>query len=116
MGEVVQLITLSTPTRVEVELGWGCGWAVTIIHTSWLWNPSNQGDSVHNRGFCYSEQVCCKNVEELSKEKDSVVQIEENVKIKQELKEKFKIVEIEEDEKSATLSTEIKSSGKALIS
>ena len=26
---VVQLITLSTPTRVEVELGWGCGWAVT---------------------------------------------------------------------------------------
>ena len=26
-GWVVQLITLSTPTRVEVELG--CGWAVT---------------------------------------------------------------------------------------
>ena len=26
---VVQLITLSTPTPVEVELGWGCGWAVT---------------------------------------------------------------------------------------
>ena len=30
-GGVVQLITLSTPTRVEVELGWGCGWAVTKI-------------------------------------------------------------------------------------
>ena len=28
-GGVVQLITLSTPTRVEVELGSGCGWAVT---------------------------------------------------------------------------------------
>ncbi len=27
---VVQLITLSTPTRVEVELGYGCCWAVTI--------------------------------------------------------------------------------------
>ena len=27
---MVQLITLSTPTRVEVELGYGCGWAVTI--------------------------------------------------------------------------------------
>ena len=26
---VVQLITLSTPTWVEVELGGGCGWAVT---------------------------------------------------------------------------------------
>ena len=29
---VVQLITLSTPTRVEVELGRGCGWAVTIYY------------------------------------------------------------------------------------
>ena len=30
-GEVVvQIITLSTPTRDEVELGSGCGWAVTI--------------------------------------------------------------------------------------
>ena len=28
---VVQLITLSTPTRVEVELRLGCGWAVTIL-------------------------------------------------------------------------------------
>jgi hypothetical protein len=28
---VVQLITLSTPTRVEVELG--CGWAVPIYFT-----------------------------------------------------------------------------------
>jgi hypothetical protein len=28
-GWVVQLITLSTPTRVEVELGLGCGWALT---------------------------------------------------------------------------------------
>ena len=27
---MVQLITLSTPTRVEVELGYGCCWAVTI--------------------------------------------------------------------------------------
>ena len=27
---VVQLITLSLPTRVEVELGWGWGWAVKI--------------------------------------------------------------------------------------
>ena len=29
VGWVVQLITLSTPTRVEVELRLGCGWAVT---------------------------------------------------------------------------------------
>ena len=36
-------------------------------------------------------------------------QIEEKVNNNQELKEKFKIVEIEEDEKSATLSMEIKS-------
>ena len=28
---MVQLITLSTPTRVEVELGSGCGWAVTMM-------------------------------------------------------------------------------------
>ena len=28
---MVQLITLSTPTRVEVELGYGCCWAVTIL-------------------------------------------------------------------------------------
>jgi hypothetical protein len=27
---VVQLINLSTTIKVEVELGWGCGWAVTI--------------------------------------------------------------------------------------
>ena len=30
-GVVDQLISLSTPTRVEVELGLGCGWAVTVI-------------------------------------------------------------------------------------
>ena len=28
---VDQLITLSTATWVEVELGLGCGWAVTIL-------------------------------------------------------------------------------------
>ena len=57
-----------------------------------------------------------KNVEELSKENNSVVeetmkkeQIEEKVKINQESKDIFKIVEMEEDEKSATLSREIKS-------
>ena len=27
---MAQLITLSTPTWVKVDLGWGCGWAVTI--------------------------------------------------------------------------------------
>jgi hypothetical protein len=49
---VVQLITLSTPTRVEVELGWGCGWAVTVksiltaqlnLNSNWEWQ-SNQSD------------------------------------------------------------------------
>ena len=34
VGRVVQLITLSTPTRVEVELGYGCGWAVTIFNVN----------------------------------------------------------------------------------
>ena len=29
-GMVVQLISLSSPSRFEVELGCGCGWAVTI--------------------------------------------------------------------------------------
>ena len=32
LGGVDQPITLSTPTRVEVELGWGCGWAVTMSY------------------------------------------------------------------------------------
>ena len=34
VGGVDQLISLSTPTRIEVELGWGCGWAVTIIDSN----------------------------------------------------------------------------------
>ena len=38
MGGVDQLITLSTPTRVEVELGLGCGWAVTIIEKYYIEN------------------------------------------------------------------------------
>ena len=38
LGGVDQLITLSTPTRVEVELGLGCGWAVTIIENYYIEN------------------------------------------------------------------------------
>ena len=57
-----------------------------------------------------------KNVEQLSKENNSVMketmkkeQIDEKVKINQELKEEFKIVQMEGDEKSAALLIEIKS-------
>ena len=35
-GVVDQLITLSTPTRVEVKLGLGCGWAVTVIEKYYI--------------------------------------------------------------------------------
>ena len=38
VGGVDQLITLSTPTQVEVGLGLGCGWAVTIIEKYYIEN------------------------------------------------------------------------------
>ena len=65
MGGVVQLITLSTPTRVEVELGWGCGLAVTISHRCnyTLLGYIRQGQKNWTPYMCKQEYVsACKGI------------------------------------------------------